>query len=218
MNPNDYSTTIIGLSNKTERTEGRSSHRRRGDRRSGRNVNRKSLSERRVTSTDSLDSTSSETSTASAISFESSPDRFFQELSSLVDLDSPSPVSHGDVDLAVNRVQSRLLDKHIKAGRLVSAVSTIDVVRPGAASGSRRDHLGGHANQRRIRTTLSFARNPHQIGLPGTSASNAMVNNPDVEIIVQGNESFNGTVANPSLRRQESNASAAAAGRAILRR
>lgn len=216
MNPSDYSTTIIGPSNKTERTEGHSSHRR-GGRRSGRNVNGKGL-EQRITSTDSLDSTSSETSTASAISFESSPDLFFKELSSLVDLDSPSPVSYGDVDLAVNRVQSRLLDKHIKAGRLVSAVSTIDVVRPGAAIGSRRDHLGGHANQRRIRTTLSFARNPHRIGLPSASASNAMVNNPDVEIIVQGNESFNGTVANPALRRQESNASAAAAGHALLRR
>ena len=160
---------------------------------------------------------SSETSTASAISFESSPTLFFQELDSLVDLDSPSDVSYDNIDLAVNRVQSRLLKKHIKSGRLVSAVSTIDVARPGAAGGPRRDHLGGHANQRRIRTTLSFARNPHRIGLPGTSASNAMVNNPDVEIIVQGNESFNGTVANPSLRRQESNASAAAAGHALFR-
>ena len=150
----------------------------------------------------------------SAVSFESSPDLFFQELSSLVDLDTSSPVSYDNIDLAVNRVQRRLLDKHFKSGRLVSAVSTIDVVRPGAVGGARRDHLGGQANQRRIRTTLSFARNPHRTGVAGAGSSNAMVN--DVEVVVRGNESFNGTVANPSLRRQESNASAAAAGHALL--
>lgn len=215
MNPNDHSAVIIDPSNNIERTKGRSSLRR-GGRRSDRARNGKGLGQQRVISTDSLDSTSSETSTSSAISFESSPTLFFQELESLVDLDSPSPVPYGDVDLAVNCVQSRLLDKHIKNGRLISAVSTIDVARPGAAGGPRRDHLGGQANKRRIRITLSFARNPHRIGLFGTGTSNAMLNNPDVEIIVQGNELFNGTVANPSLRRQESNASAAAAGHALL--
>ena len=113
MNQNNDNSTIIIDSPKQ-------SSNRRGSHRSDRTRNVKGLGQQMATSTDSLDSISSETSTTSAISFESSPDLFFQELSSLVDLDSSTAVSYDNIDLAVNRVQSRLLDKQSTSRAAVS--------------------------------------------------------------------------------------------------
>jgi len=197
--------------------EGRQS-RRRGSRRSSDPLSPPSRKDkcaerlRKDISSESLDSTSSgksiasiasATSTASAVSFEASASLYFEELSSMVDLDNPddldipSAASHQVVDdlaldlsadLVLTHVQNRLLEKHIKNGRLISAVSTtcVDAVRPSAGGGCR-DQLSGRTNQRRICTTLSFANKKAGFG---TSESK-------METSIRGNESFSGTETHP---------------------
>jgi hypothetical protein len=211
-NRNDTSTNSVGSSAGLQRTEGRCPPRRRGSRRPG-NTSRTNSS-----SVESLTSLSSATSAASApISYEASPDVFFEELSSLIDLsdvdadpDSPSDTAIEALGCVLDRVQSRLLDKHLKTGRLVSSMSTIEVVGGGGSgSGGRRNQLSGEASQRRVRTTLSFASRRRSIATVDGDGNG--------EMVVQGNESFSDVVA-PTLRRQQGNASAAAAGHALLRR
>lgn len=86
----------------------------------------------------------SETSAYCAVSFEVAPVLYFEELSSLVDLENPAIASNNAAGVVMDRVQKRLIHKHIKNGRLISAVG-------------RRDQLAGEANQRRVRNRLSFA-------------------------------------------------------------
>ena len=73
--------------------------------------------------------TSSERATTSAVAFEAFQYLFFSEMESAIDLNDLSQgiVTYNATELIVDRVQRRLLDKHIKAGRLVSAFSAIDV-------------------------------------------------------------------------------------------
>ena len=115
-------------------------------------------------------------------------------------LDDPSSSdSFGEAfDLATQRIQSRLLEKHIKNGRLVAAVSTIDVARP-----------NGGNDKRRIHTTLSFSRNRHNEADAGAGTSNT--SNADEGI--HANESFGNLLAIASEQRD---ASAAAAGLEFL--
>ena len=75
----------------------------------------------------------------------------------MIDLsDEPSQVAtYNFTELIADRVQRRLLDKHIKAGRLVSSFSAIDVA-------DSSDLLHGSEDQQRraLRSTLSFCKNP----------------------------------------------------------
>ena len=155
-------------------------------------------------------------SSSGGVSSETDPSLYFEELSKLVDFDDPSSLDAVKpvADLALNRVQQRLLDKHIKKGRLISAMSNIDT---SLTNNSDRSQLHGMPHQRRIRTTLSFASKSK--GPSGNDAESARGGSPSAgTFVAQQNERFGGSVANPSSRREQGNASATRAGHALLRR
>ena len=148
--------------------------------------------------------TSSERATTSAVAFEASPYLFFSEMESVIDLNGLSQgiVTYNATELIVDRVQRRLLDKHITAGRLVSAFSAIDVA----------DSIPGHPldgdnhRPRAFRSTLSFSKNPNEIGSDTDNAYRAST----------GQRSNRNEV---TFRLQNSECAAAvAAGRALLKK
>ena len=157
----------------------------------------------------STNNPSSSDTSLNAISFEASPHLYFSELESMINLsDSSSEViSYDTTDLVVDRVQSRLLQKHIKSGRLVSAFSTIDVKTHNA---ERRHQLGGSGSniQRRFNSTLTFRSNIHD------HASTDM----PIQSMANQNESFPVIDADILATCKRAKKSAAASGLALLQK
>ena len=111
--------------------------------------------------------------------------------------------------LVLRRLEQRIVEKHIKTGRLRSVVSMDQF----GATASTADSAAG---QRRIRTSLSFGSNMSRLSLE-TSSSNNFIDRPSQQgggglrrTSLQKNDSFR------SLRSSASDRSAATAGRRML--
>lgn len=138
------------------------------------------------------------------ISFESSASMFFQELESIAMDDDAEEASHDSISSAISRIESRLLGKHIRSGRLRYTVSSVDV----PVTNNGRNLLGGDTRQRRIVSSLSFASREPALSLTDRGGSASL----------RHNEVFGDRVASPSTRRLQVNGSAAASGHELLRR
>ena len=109
--------------------------------------------------------------------------------------------------LALRRLEQRIVEKHIKTGRLRS-VASMDQF----GNTSNADSAAG---QRRIRTSLSFGSNMSRLSL-ATSSSNNFIDQPSQQggglrrTSLQKNDSFR------SVRTTASDKSAASAGRRLL--
>ena len=109
--------------------------------------------------------------------------------------------------LALRRLEQRIVEKHIKTGRLRS-VASMDQF--GATS-----NADSAAGQRRVRTSLSFGSNMSRLSL-ATSSSNNFIDQPSQQggglrrTSLQKNDSFR------SVRTTASDKSAASAGRRLL--
>ena len=130
--------------------------------------------------------------------------KFFQELESIAMDEDAEDSSHESIGSAISRIESRLLGKHIRSGRLRYTVSSVDV----PLTNNGRNLLGGDTRQRRIVSSLSFASREQALSFTdrGDSA------NP------RRNEVFSDRVASPSTRRLQVNGSDAASGHELLRR
>ena len=129
-----------------------------------------------------------------------------RQLSSLT-IDDGSTNSEGTngEPLLIRKVQSQLLDKHIRSGRISSVATSIDL-----RGGRSRDQLvNSAAGQRRIRTTLSFGTNIGHLAYEsqGSSMPRAMSRNDSWKVEGRAN------TANKST-----NKAAVSAGRALLGR
>lgn len=157
----------------------------------------------------STNNSSSSDTSSNAISFEASPHLYFSEIESAVNLNDSSSevISYDTTDLVVDRVQSRLLQKHIKSGRLVSAFSTIDVKNHNA---ERRHQLGGSGSniQRRLNSTFTFNSNIHD------HSSTDM----PIQSMTNRNESFPVIGADNLAARKRAKTAAAASGLALLQK
>ena len=192
------------------------------------NPRRSRCSDRRST----MGSLSSYSTGGSAISVESSDDAFASDLMALVDqtkvdmvptfqpknaagmfldrqisnltIDDGS-ISHSE-PLIIRKVQSQLLDKHIRAGRISSVATSIDL-----RGGRSRDQLSNAAaGKRRIRTTLSFGTNIGRLAYEsqGSSMPRAM----------SRNDTWNLEGRAGTANKSNTNKAAASAGRALLGR
>ena len=128
-----------------------------------------------------------------------------QDISTTNTLDEEHP-------LIIERVQSRLVAKHIQSGRLTAISSSIDL-----RDGRSREHLADAAGgQRRVRTTLSFgsnlAQDAYQSPRP-SSIPRAMRRNDSWQLEHDSSEERITTAANNRLTNQ----AAVSAGRALLR-
>ena len=109
--------------------------------------------------------------------------------------------------LAIRRLEQRIVQKHIKTGRLRS-VASMDQF----GTTSNADSAAGH---RRIRTSLSFGSNMSRLSL-ATSSSNNFIDRPSQQggglrrTSLHKNDSFR------SVRTTASDKSAASAGRRLL--
>ena len=114
--------------------------------------------------------------------------------------------------LIIERVQSRLIAKHIQSGRLTAISSSIDL-----RDGRSREHLADAAGgQRRVRTTLSFGSNLAQDAYQSPRPSSiplAMRRNDSWQFERGSSEERSTTTANNRLTNQ----AAVSAGRALLR-
>ena len=137
------------------------------------------------------------------ISFESSASIFFKELESIV-AGGAEDASYNSSESAINRVQSRLLGKHIRSGRLKYILSSVDL----PLTNNGRNLLGGDTRQCRIVSSLSFASRQPALSLTDRGGSASL----------RHNEVFGDRVASPSTRRLQVNGSAAASGHELLRR
>ena len=104
--------------------------------------------------------TSSERATTSAVAFEAFQYLFFSEMESAIDLNDLSQgiVTYNATELIVHRVQRRLLDKYIKAGRLVTAFFCHRCCRFDPRPSTRWRQSSA------FRSTSSFSKNPIEIG------------------------------------------------------
>ena len=193
------------------------------------NPRRSRRSDRRST----MGSLSSNSTGGGAISVESSEDAFASDLMALADqtevISMPNQqknsanmilerqISNLTIDdgstnestngepLLIRKVQSQLLDKHIRAGRISSVATSVDL-----RGGRSRNQLGdAAAGQRRIRTTLSFGTNIGHLAYEsqGSSMPRAMRRNDSWKLESRA------TTANKST-----NKAAVSAGRALLGR
>ena len=182
-----------------------------------------------------MGSLSSNSTGGGAISVESSDDAFASDLMALadqpkVDMAPTSPpknypnmfldrqISSLTIDdgstnedangepLIIRKVQSQLLDKHIRAGRISSVATSIDL-----RGGRSRDQLSNAAaGKRRIRTTLSFGTNIGRLAYEsqGSSMPRAM----------SRNDTWNLGGRAGTANKSNTNKAAASAGRALLGR
>ena len=180
-----------------------------------------------------MGSLSSNSTGGGAISVESSDDTFASDLMALADrpdvdsvpkhpkntanvfLDrqlSSLTIDDGSVNedtnaepLLIRKVQSQLLDKHIRAGRISSVATSVDL-----RGGRSRNQLGdAAAGQRRIRTTLSFGTNIGHLAFEsqGSSMPRAMSRNDSWKL---GGRASTGN--------KSTNKATVSAGRALLGR
>jgi len=117
-----------------------------------------------------------------------------------------------DEHLIIKKVQSQLLDKHMRTGRL-SSTSTSANLRTGGRS---RNQLGNAAAaQRRVRTTLSFGSNIDQVESQSISmASRAMRRNDSWKLGEKSGMTLAKSHQSKSMNTKK--AAAVFAGRALL--
>lgn len=180
-----------------------------------------------------MGSLSSNSTGGGAISVESSEDAFASDLMALADhfevesapkhpkntsnmfMDrqiSSLTIDDGSVNedtngepLIIRKVQSQLLGKHIRAGRISAVATSIDL-----RGGRSRDQLSNSAaGQRRIRTTLSFGTNIGHLAYEsqGSSMPRAMSRNDSWKMEGRANTA-----------KKSTNKAAVSAGRALLGR